>query len=158
MAEAERVVRLLCLPLKPDTVAPEPGRHPSGTWSAAQRSAACRPGSGVSCDTFFLARIAVELAEQSVAIFLGPVGQVRDEVLDLFAGGFAQGLHAAEIGGVGLDQVGIELMLANELAEAIANRRAPWFPLVGCGGSFFDSGEKRGSADPISSTEQMPMP
>ena len=47
-----------------------------------------------------------------------------DEVLDLFAGGFPQSLYAAEVGGVGLNQIGIELMLANDLAKTIANLRA----------------------------------
>jgi hypothetical protein len=37
------------------------------------------------------------LAEQCIPIFLGPVGQVGDKAFDLFAGGFAEGLGAAEI-------------------------------------------------------------
>jgi len=41
--------------------------------------------------------------------------------LDLLASGIAQGLHATEISRVGLDQVGIELMLSDELAKPIAN-------------------------------------
>ena len=87
---------------------------------------------------------------------------MRDEVFHLLAGGIAKSLDAAEIGGVGLDQVGIELMLANDLAEAVANLRAAVvpLPLAGCGGSFFDSREDCGGSakDPISSTEQMPIP
>ena len=84
-----------------------------------------------------------------------------DEVFHLLAGGFAKSLDAAEIGRIGLDQVGIELMLADDLAKAVANLRAAMpFPLAGCGGSFFDSWEDCGGSakDPISSTEQMPMP
>jgi len=80
---------------------------------------------------------------------------VGDEVFYLLAGGFAEGLGAAEIDGVGLDQSGIELVQADELAEAVAN-----FPFVrckessfACGGDGRDSGE-----EPNSSTEQMPMP
>jgi hypothetical protein len=46
---------------------------------------------------------------------------VRDEAFDLLASGFAQGLSATKIDGVGLDQVGIELMLADQLAEAVAD-------------------------------------
>ena len=34
--------------------------------------------------------VAVELAEQGIAVFFGPVGQVLDEVLDLLAGCLAQ--------------------------------------------------------------------
>ena len=87
-------------------------------------------------------RIAVELAEQGIAVFLGPVGQMLHEVFDLVAGGFAKGLYSAEISRVGFDQVGIEFMLANDLAEAVADPRCrSWpLPLAGCGGSFFDSG------------------
>jgi hypothetical protein len=70
---------------------------------------------------FLCSRIAVELAEQRVTVFLGPVGQVGDEAFDLLAGGFAEGLGAAEIDGVGLHEVGIELVLADQLAEAVAD-------------------------------------
>src|SRR4029077_9394987 len=35
----------------------------------------------------------------------------------LLTGGFTEGLGAAEVDGVGLDQVGIELVLVDELAE-----------------------------------------
>ena len=85
-----------------------------------------------------------------------------DEVFDLFAGGIAKAFRAAEIDRVGLDEVGIKLMLANDLAEAVTDLRAAVaiFPLAGWGGSFFDSREGRGGSakEPISSTEQMPMP
>jgi hypothetical protein len=46
---------------------------------------------------------------------------MSDKALDLLAGGFAEGLGAAEIDGVRLDQVGIKLVLADELAEAVAD-------------------------------------
>jgi len=46
---------------------------------------------------------------------------VSNEGLDLLASSIAQGLHAAEVSRVGLDQVGIELMLADELAKSVAN-------------------------------------
>ena len=84
-----------------------------------------------------------------------------DEGFDLLAGGFAEGFGAAEVDGVGLDQVGIELMLADQLAEAVADLGATVVAsFTGWGGNFFDSREDgAGSAnDPISSTEQMPMP
>ena len=44
-----------------------------------------------------------------------------DEVFDLLAGGFSQGLGAAEIDGIGLHQFGIELVLADDLAEPVAD-------------------------------------
>ena len=86
-----------------------------------------------------------------------------DEGFDLLSGGFAEGLGAAEVDGVGLDQVGVELVLADELAEAVADLGSPIvsvLPIDRLRGSFFDSREEgTGSAnDPISSTEQMPMP
>jgi hypothetical protein len=49
----------------------------------------------VSCGAFFLAGIAVELAERGIAVFLGPSRQTHDEVLDLFASGLTQGLTPA---------------------------------------------------------------
>ena len=44
-----------------------------------------------------------------------------DEAFDLFAGGFAKGLGAAEIDRVALDEIGIQPVLADELAEAVAD-------------------------------------
>ena len=63
------------------------------------------------------------MAEQGIAVFLGPVGQVRDETLDLLAGGLAEGLGAAEVDGVGLDEVGIELGLDGSAGRG---GRGPW--------------------------------
>ena len=45
---------------------------------------------------------------------------MNEKAFDLFAGRFAEGFGAAEIDGVGLDEVGIELVLADQLAEAVA--------------------------------------
>ena len=87
---------------------------------------------------------------------------MSNEILHLLASGITQGLHAAEIRCVGLDQVGIELMLANNLAKAVANPRATVIP-VPCRlrrELLRFSGGLRLSRDsePISSTEQMPIP
>jgi hypothetical protein len=51
--------------------------------------------------------------------------------------GFSQNFDAAKIGGVGLGQVGIKLMLTNNLAKAVANLRAILVPDCRwpCGGS-----------------------
>jgi hypothetical protein len=68
-----------------------------------------------------LTGIAVELAEQRVAVLLRPVRLVRDESFYLFTGGITKDFHRAEVGGIGLNQVGIELMLADDLAESIAH-------------------------------------
>src|SRR5438067_1977392 len=85
---------------------------------------------------------------------------MSDEVFDLLTRGFAESFGAAEIDGVGLDQVGIELMLPDELAQAIADFGAvvsiyrlgrQLFRLPGWGGF----GERpnlldRADADPVS--------
>src|SRR2546425_205697 len=99
---------------------------PSARSSSASRSILrC-----ASADPSLLAaQVAVELAEEGIPVFLGPVGQVRDEVPDLLAGSFAQGLGPAEVGGVGLDQIGVELMLADDLAQAVADSGAAVVPV-----------------------------
>ncbi len=43
---------------------------------------------------------------------------MNDEVLNLLAGGLAQGLDSAKISGIGLHQIRIELMPADDLATA----------------------------------------
>jgi hypothetical protein len=50
----------------------------------------------LSCDFLLLAWVAIQLAVERVAILFGPVGKVRDKVLDLLVGGLAQGFDAAE--------------------------------------------------------------
>ena len=60
-----------------------------------------------------------------------------DEVLNLLAGRLAQGLGPAEVDGVGLDQVGIELMLADDLAEAVADSGAAIVPVGRLCGDLF---------------------
>src|SRR4029077_630732 len=78
---------------------------------------------GVSSDTFFLrsGEVRIELAEQGTAVLFGPVAQVLDEILDLLACSLTQTLHPTEVGGIGLHQSRIQLVLANDLAEAIAD-------------------------------------
>jgi len=76
----------------------------------------------VSCGTFLIITgIAVQLAEQGVAVFFGPVCQMRYKAFNLLTGSFAESFGAAEIDGVGLHQIGIELMLTDQLAEAVAD-------------------------------------
>ena len=64
----------------------------------------------------------LSLAEQGIAVFFGPIGQMCDEVFNLFAGGFTQALRSAEVGRVGLDQRSIESMLAG--IECLRNIRS----------------------------------
>ena len=102
---------------------PEPSEWPTRQPGGATRNSA-------SCCTFLVYRVAVELAEQGITVFLGPVGQVSDKGLDLLAGRFAEGFGTAEIDRIGLHQVGIELMLADQLAEAVADFGAAVVPVL----------------------------
>src|ERR1039458_10011383 len=87
-------------------------------------------GPGVSCDhLLFRAHVAIELAEQGIAVLLGPVGQLLDEVLHLLPAGLPERFCAAEVDGVGLYQFGIELVLADDLAEAVAALGATAVPV-----------------------------
>src|SRR5579864_1859717 len=97
-------------------------RRESDRQHSDRRRAGLR--SGVSCGTVFLDGIAVELTEQGIAIFVGPIGQVCDKILDLFARCFPKRFHAAEISGIKFDQIRIELMLADDLAESVAHSAA----------------------------------
>src|SRR5208282_6855603 len=99
---------------------------PDGSRGQFQRG----QGLGVSCDHLLRrARVAVELAEESIAVLLGPVGQLLDEVLNLFAGGLSESLCAAEVDGIGPYQFGFELVLADDLAETVPNLRASAIPV-----------------------------
>jgi hypothetical protein len=80
--------------------------------------------SGGSRGTFFLPRIAVQLAEQGIAVTRGLTGEMGDEHLNLLPRGFAQSFRSAEVDGIRLHQLGIELVLANNLTESIANPSA----------------------------------
>jgi hypothetical protein len=76
--------------------------------------------------------VAVELAEEGIAVFLGPVGQLLDEVLNLFPAGLSKRLCATEVDGIGLYQFWIELVLTDELAETVADLGATAVPVPIC--------------------------
>ena len=61
------------------------------------------------------------MADKGVTVLLGPVGQLLDEVLNLFPAGLSECLGAAEVDGVGLYEFGVELVLADDLAEAVTD-------------------------------------
>ena len=115
-------------------------------------------GNAVSCGTCLLGE-AAELDEQSLPVPGGEFGQVTNERGDLLAVGLAEVLGAAELGGVLLHQRGIQTMLANQKAELVAEfgfaitvgglgRKLPYIRL----------GLTGAGRDPISSTEQRPIP
>src|ERR1035441_4674339 len=65
--------------------------------------------------------VAVELAEKCATVFLGCLGKLLHEAFDLLAGGVFEGFGTAEIDGIGFHQLGIEFVLADDLAEPVAD-------------------------------------
>src|ERR1039458_2350258 len=65
--------------------------------------------------------VAVELAEQGAAVLLGRLGKLLNEAFDLLASGVFEGFGTAEIDSIGFHQLGIEFVLANDLAKPVAN-------------------------------------
>ena len=102
---------------------PEPGRGPRGrclpfAWHHADQ------GLGVSCLHLLLHwAIAIELAEQRITVPSCPIGEVRDERLDLSLAGVAERWGTAIISGIGLHEAGIEPVLADQQAELVAEAR-----------------------------------
>src|SRR6516164_8944237 len=77
---------------------------------------------GASCDYLLgWACVPVELAEKGLAILVGRVCQLLDKAFDLLASGLFEFLGTAEVNGIGFDQFRIQLVLANDLAEPVAN-------------------------------------
>src|ERR1700730_9537067 len=77
-------------------------------------------GCGVSFRSLFLPGIAVEVTEKCFAISPGSFGPAVDKGFDLSPTCVAQGRRSAEVGGIGLHQTGVEPMLADQEAEAVA--------------------------------------
>jgi hypothetical protein len=69
-------------------------------------------------DDLLRSGVAVEFADKSWAVFRRPVSQVRNEGFNLLASRIPQIRSAAGISGVSFDEIGIELMLTNQKAEA----------------------------------------
>jgi hypothetical protein len=65
----------------------------------------------------------VELAEEALSVFLGRSRQVGYEGLDRFTAGVTEGLSAAELSGICLNKIGIEVVLADQKAETITEPR-----------------------------------
>src|ERR1039458_374561 len=66
-------------------------------------------------------RVAVELTEQAIAVLLGRFGKLLHEAFDLLTSGVFEGFGAAEVDGIGFHQFGIEFVLADDLAEPVAD-------------------------------------
>jgi hypothetical protein len=83
--------------------------------------------------------IAVELADQPLAIFGGTLGEIVDEGFDQIPAGIAKCGGTAVVGGVSLNEASIEMVLANEKAEAVSEARltiAIMLAVVSVRGSF----------------------
>src|SRR5664280_648278 len=66
-------------------------------------------------------RVAVELAEQSITVLLGRLGKLLNEAFNLLTSGVFEGFGTAEIDSIGFHQFGIEFVLADDLAEPVAD-------------------------------------
>ena len=67
--------------------------------------------------------IAVELADEPLAIFGGALSQIVDKGFDLISAGISQGGGTAAVSCVGLHEARVELVLADQQAEAVAEAR-----------------------------------
>src|SRR6185369_13551359 len=63
-----------------------------------------------------------ELTEQGIAVFLSPSGKLSDEGFNLSPRSVFEGFDAAEIDGVSLYEIRVELMLADHLAKVVTDR------------------------------------
>jgi hypothetical protein len=61
---------------------------------------------------------------------------MRDESFDLLASGLTKSFDSAEVSCVRLDQGGVELMLANDLAEVVTDRATAVVPVGRLWGKF----------------------
>jgi hypothetical protein len=77
--------------------------------------------------------VAIEVTEKTLTIFGGSFCEVIDEGLDRFATGVTEGWCTAVVSGKGLDEGGIELMLADQQAETITQT---WLTVVMAIGSY----------------------
>jgi hypothetical protein len=83
---------------------------------------------------------------------------VCDKAFDLLSLRFAKGLGPTEINGVSLHQVGIELMLADKLAEAVSESRATVISVYWLGWYHWAEDILGPEVEPSSSTEHIPIP
>ena len=91
---------------------------------------------------------------------MAALGKLLDEVFDLLASGVFEGFGTAEVDGVGFHQFGIELVLADDLAEPVADLVTGTIAVPIPVGIFEDGNLLQSEPEfvPISSTEQIPMP
>ena len=71
------------------------------------------------------------MAEQTLAILGSSFCKVVDEGFDRFSAGVAEGWGSAVVGGIGLHEGGIELVLTDQQAETITQARLTVVVAVG---------------------------
>ena len=102
-------------------------RHGPGTIPAADSRDSdfvhAIPEHGVSWVGLRGLSIGIEFADQRVSIFLRSLGEVGDEGFNQVAASILERLRAAEVGGIGLHERGIEVVLADQKAELIPQTR-----------------------------------
>ena len=86
------------------------------------------PEYGVSWLHLHRTGIGIEFADQTVSIFLGECREVRDEGFNQVTARLFEGLSTAEVRGVGLNEVGIEVVLPDQQAEPVAETRLRYCP------------------------------
>ncbi len=79
------------------------------------------------CFTSAGLRIGIEFADQAVAVFFRRGREVGDEGFDQIPAGVFEGFGAAEVGGISLDESRIEVVLADQKAELVAE---PWLAII----------------------------
>ena len=106
--------------------------------------------------------VGVEFADQRISVFFRGGREVGDKGLDQLTAGAAEGRGAAEVRGISFHEIGIEVVLADQKAELIAE---PWLAIaISVGWNVRSDGEEtavgRGALEnaPNSSTEQRPIP
>jgi hypothetical protein len=68
-------------------------------------------------------RIRIKLANELFAIFTGLLLEVHDEGFDLFSACPAERVSLAEVDGIGLDQIRLEVVLTDEQTEFVTQPR-----------------------------------
>jgi hypothetical protein len=64
--------------------------------------------------------VGIQFADQSVSIVFGGCSQVRNKGLHRFTAGFSQYVSAAEIRGITLHKICIQIELSDQKAELVA--------------------------------------
>jgi hypothetical protein len=76
-------------------------------------------------------KIRIEFANQSITVFFGSRGKMRNERLNQFATCTAEGFGATEVRSVGFNEIWFEIVLADQEAELIPKAGLPVAGTIG---------------------------